>query len=102
MLVPTKAQNLCDAQGRPYFLWDVDLTLQALHERMAHGTDDERAYWLAKVMRQAKPDDALFLFSEPLMRQLFPLIERHLGNKKHFWRWLLTERQRVSFKPNSD
>lgn len=61
MLHPTPPELLCDPQGRPYFLWDVDLTLQQLRMLLADPDEDVRAYWMGKVLRQAKPDDALTL-----------------------------------------
>jgi hypothetical protein len=61
MLNPTPADRLCDDQGRPYCLWDVDLSLADLRARLNDPRASVRAYWLGKVMRQARPDDALQL-----------------------------------------
>ena len=89
-LNPTPPDQLCDAAGRPSFLWDNDLTLAELRERLDSADLDVAAYWLGTVMRQAKPDDALTLSSPVRMRALWPRLERYLGKERAFWSWLLT------------
>ena len=79
MLCPTPEAKLCDAQGRPYFLWDCDVTLEALREHLAAPDDARRAYWLGKLMRQAKPDDAIVIAGLDEMRRLWPSLVRSLG-----------------------
>ncbi|MDP2307245.1 MAG: hypothetical protein Q8P18_14560 [Pseudomonadota bacterium] len=88
-LNPTPPEQLCDAQGRPSFLWDNDLTLAELRERLDSANPDVAAYWLGTTMRQAKPDDALTLASLGQMRALWPRLERYLGKERAFWEWLL-------------
>lgn len=87
MLCPTPPDRLCDQQGRPYFLWDVDLTLSAFEERLRSDDDATRAHWVDKLMRQAKPDDVLTFVSEVEIRRLWPLLERHLGRTHASWEW---------------
>ncbi len=89
MLCPSPASRICDEQGRPYFLWDNNVTYDELLEHLASNDDDRRAYWLAKIMRQAKPDDALTISSADEMRRLWPRIERALGQTRAFWAWYL-------------
>ena len=61
ILSPTAPEALIDAHERPYFLWDCDLTPAQLNERLRDPNPDVRAYFLAKLMRQAKPDDVFSL-----------------------------------------
>ena len=89
MLCPTPEGKLCDAQGRPYFLWDCDVTLEAFRGHLASSDDERRAYWLAKLMRQAKPDDAIVIAGLDEMRRLWPRIEHSLGRQRAFWAWYL-------------
>ncbi len=89
MIAPTPAAKLCDARGRPYFLWDCDVTLDELREHLASPDDARRAYWLAKLMRQAKPDDAIALAGLGEMRRLWPQIAHNLGRQRAFWAWYL-------------
>jgi len=89
MLSPTLPERLVDPQGRPYFLWDCDMTLDEFKARLADPNPDVRAYLVGKVMRQAKPDDALALVTLREITDLWPRVERHLGRSREFWRWLL-------------
>ena len=86
-LAPTPPDRLTDAFGRPYFLWDDDMSLEAFRTKLR---DPEiRAYFIGKLMRQAKPDD---VFSFVTLREIetqWDLIERYLGRSREFWRWLL-------------
>ena len=34
MLMPTPPHLLLDREGRPYFLWDIDMTLDELKEKI--------------------------------------------------------------------
>ncbi len=89
MLSPTPKAQLVDAAGRPYFLWDLDLTLDELRARLRDSDSDLRHYFLAKVLRQAKPDDALQLVSAAQIATAWPRLEAQLGREREFWRWLL-------------
>lgn len=89
MIAPTPTAKLCDARGRPYFLWDCDVTLTELRAHLASADDARRGYWLAKVMRQAKPDDAIAIAGLAEMRRLWLRIERGLGRQRDFWAWYL-------------
>jgi hypothetical protein len=91
MLAPTPPGLLVDAQGRPYFLWDADMTLVEFKERLKGSDPAIRAYLIGKMMRQAKPDDALQFVSAQEMADLWPDLEKHLGRSREFWRWLLGE-----------
>jgi hypothetical protein len=79
---------MTDRQGRPYFLWDCDMTLDELRARLADPDPEIRAYLIGKIMRQAKPDDVFTFVSPRTIRELWPQIERHLGSQRDFWTWL--------------
>lgn len=86
---PTSPGNLVDARGRPYFLWDMDLTLEDFRLRLEDPDAEIRGYFLGKLMRQARPDD-VFLFASPQrLADEWPLARRHLGSTAPFWEWLL-------------
>ena len=90
-LAPTPPDRLVDARGRAYFLWDDDLTLDAFRARLRDPDPDVRAYFLGKLMRQAKPDD---VFSFVTLRELgeqLDAVEPYLGRTRPFWRWLLEQ-----------
>lgn len=88
MLSPTPPELLADAEGHPYFLWDSEMTLEDFRKGLQDPDADVRAYLLGKLMRQAKPDD-VFTFASPReIRDLWPSLERFLGDKREFWTWL--------------
>ncbi|HET7291004.1 MAG TPA: nucleotidyl transferase AbiEii/AbiGii toxin family protein [Vicinamibacteria bacterium] len=88
MLSFTPSERLTDPQGRPYFLWDCDLTLAQFQMGLQDADPDVRAYLVGKLMRQAKPDD-VFLFVRPRMiRELWPRLRPYLGKTREFWTWL--------------
>ncbi len=70
-------------------MWDNDVTLAELRGHLAADDEDRRAYWLAKLMRQAKPDDAIVLGGVHEMRRLWPRIAHALGRTREFWAWYL-------------
>lgn len=89
MLNPTSPTALTDALGRPYFLWDCDLTLADFRARLGDADPRVRAYFVAKLMRQAKPDDVFQFVKLATIRELWPDVTRHLGRSRPFWIWLL-------------
>lgn len=88
MLNPTPPHLLVDQQGRPYFLWDCDLTLGQFQALLLHPNPQVRAYHVGKLMRQAKPDDVFSFASPRVIRELWPLLLRYLGQTREFWSWL--------------
>lgn len=80
---------MVDAKGRPYFLWDEDITLEVFHSRLIDPDPEVRAYYLGKLMRQAKPDDVFTFVTLAEITALFPLVTRYLGRSRDFWTWLL-------------
>jgi hypothetical protein len=91
MLAPTPRERLVDPEGRPYFLWDMVMTLDEF-ERIVHDhTAAARPYLVGKAMRQAKPDDVLQFVTPQDLADLWPDVERYLGKTRDFWAWLLEE-----------
>jgi hypothetical protein len=88
MLNPTPAGLLTDASGRPYFLWDCDLTLEEFRRRLEDPDVEVRAYLVGKLMRQAKPDDVFTFVSPGVILDLWPRLVRYLGETRGFWTWI--------------
>lgn len=89
MLHPTPQELLLDRRNRPYFLWDSDMTVDEFRERLRDPNPDVRAYFIAKLMRQAKPDDVFTFVSLATIREHRDRLNRHLGKQRAFWTWLL-------------
>lgn len=94
MLNPTPPAKLCDRHGQPYFLWDVDSTLDDFRRKLVDPDPDVRAHAIGKLMRQARPDDALTLLSLAQIRRDWDRVLPFLGNRREFWAWLLPELER--------
>jgi hypothetical protein len=91
LLNPTPPERLLDKQGRPYFLWDCKLTLDEFLAALRTGDLESRAYLIAKLMRQAKPDDVFQFTTTGEIASLWSAISRFLGKSRGFWVWLLSE-----------
>jgi hypothetical protein len=85
----TPLDRMVDPQGRPYFLWDVDMTLERFRELLRHPDPGTRAYAIGKLMRQARPDDVFSFVSVEEIRTHWERLEGYLGRTREFWRWLL-------------
>jgi hypothetical protein len=92
---PTPPDRLVDALGRPYFAWDLDLTLEAFRQRLGHPDPEVRAYFIGKLMRQAKPDDVFSFVTARAIRADWVRIEPHLGRQRAFWTWLFGQWERL-------
>jgi hypothetical protein len=88
-LAPTPPDRMVDARGRPYFLWDEDTTLSEFRAKLDDGDPEVRAYYLGKLMRQAKPDDVFTFVTAREIGARWRSIERFLGHTREFWTWLL-------------
>ncbi len=88
-LNPTPPEKLCDAEGRPYFLWDSDMTLAAFRALLLNDDPDVRSHAVGKLLRQARTDDALTFVTLEAVARDWPLVRRHLGRRREFWEWLL-------------
>lgn len=88
-LAPTPADRLTDARGRPYFLWDEDVTLDEFRARLVDPDPVVRAYFLGKLMRQGKPDDVFTFVTLGEVQQQLSAVLPYLGRTRAFWLWVL-------------
>jgi hypothetical protein len=85
----TPRDKLLDSQGRPEFLWDTEQTLDEFLRDLRGGNAAVRAYLIAKLMRQAKPDDVLTFVHPQEIVDAWEGAERYLGHARPFWAWLI-------------
>ena len=85
----TPARQLVDANQRPYFLWDVEVRLDAFRALLESPDRAVAAYWLGRLMREARPDDVFQFVSLERIRDLWPEVLPYLGRNRDFWTWLL-------------
>jgi hypothetical protein len=74
----------------PWFLWDEPMTVSELRRRLER-SDADRMRLLRKILREARDED-VWLFTTPEEVCLrWPQLERHLGRRRDFWRFLLDQ-----------
>jgi hypothetical protein len=88
-LAYTPDERLVDQRGRPYFLWDQDLTLDEFEQRLRDPSHEVRAYFIAKLMREAKPDDVFRFVTRADIDAHWPDVQHRLGRSRAFWEWIL-------------
>lgn len=87
----TPPDSMVDPSGRPYFLWDQDLTLDEFRHSIRHDGPEVRAWLIGKLMREAKPDDVFEFVTLADIVDAWPALQPHLGRRRAFWTWILGE-----------
>ncbi len=87
----TPPDSMVDPAGRPYFLWDQDLTLDEFRHSIRHDGPEVRAWLIGKMMREAKPDDVFEFVTLAEIAEAWPELQPHLGRSRAFWTWILGE-----------
>lgn len=74
---------------RPWFLWDSSMTEEELRARLRDPDPAIRAQWQGVVLREARYQEVFDYLTLDTIDRDFSAIERHLGRRRAFWRWLL-------------
>jgi hypothetical protein len=88
-VLPPTSPALLDEGARPYFLWWTEATTAELRRHLASPDPSTRAYWMGALLREANTRDVFLFVSEDDIRELWPLLLRHLGRSRSMWAWLL-------------
>ena len=88
-ILPPTTESLLDDTTRPYFLWWTDATVGQLKEHLAASDPEERAYWMAALLREANSRDVWLFVTPSEIRALWPRLIRYLGRSRQMWAWLL-------------
>ena len=89
MLAFTPKERMFDLQGRPYFLWDCDLTDAQFRALLVNQDRAVRAYAISKLMRQAKPDDVFQYVTLDTVLEHWDALQSNLGRERAFWNWIV-------------
>src|SRR5262245_47771567 len=74
---------------RPYFLWDEDISVRELKDRL-HGSDEwERLRLLGKMLREARDLDVWHFVTRYEVADALPRLGRRLGRRRKFWEFLI-------------
>lgn len=91
-----------DPRARVYFVWDQELTYSELRQRLLTDDLDERALWIARVLREARYQDVWKFVTLGEVLTLWPRVERHLGRMRNFWNWLIDGWRSDGLLPRTD
>jgi hypothetical protein len=86
----TISRDVHDPGAVPYFNWDAPVTNEAVRRALREGTEDDRVYWIARILREAQYGDVwsyLTLRGDVLPR--WDAVRPRLGRRREFWAFLL-------------
>lgn len=81
--------DLSQADRRPYFLWDEDTSIVELREILRGPAGFTRDRALGKMLREARDIDVWNFVTPHDVAEALPRIERRLGRRASFWRFLI-------------
>lgn len=81
--------DLGQGQLRPYFLWDEDISVEELKDRLRGPHLAERERLLAKLLREARDIDVWEFVSPEEVAAALPAIRHRLGRRRGFWEFLI-------------
>jgi hypothetical protein len=87
--LPPTTESLNRPDGRPYFLWWLDCTVEEFRDKLRDPSPETRAYYYGALLREANTRDVWLFVTPGQIRELWHLIERHLGKSRAMWAWLL-------------
>lgn len=79
----------------PYFNWDAPVTNAAVRRALAEGSEEDKTFWAARILREARYPDVWKYLS--LRRDVLPRWEKlraQLGRQRPFWEFLIEEWRR--------
>jgi hypothetical protein len=79
-----------DPDAIPYFNWDSPVTNASVRRALAEGTEDDKIFWIARILREARYPDVWRYVA--LRRDVLPRWEelrRQLGRQRPFWDFLM-------------
>ncbi len=82
--------RFADPNERPYFLWNEPTTVGEFRAALAAATGEQKALMLGRLLREARDTDVWEFTDVAEVRSWFPRIERYLGRRREFWRYLLS------------
>ncbi len=81
--------DLSQLDRRPYFFWDEDVSVAELREILRGPRGPVRDRALGKMLREARDIDVWTFVTPAEVAEALPRIERRLGRRAAFWRFLI-------------
>jgi len=79
-----------DSTDRPDFLWDEPLSRGDLKTLLDSGDEEERLYYAAKILREARFEEVWDYLSPAFLASRWEKLRWRLGRKKKFWEFVYT------------
>jgi hypothetical protein len=79
-----------DHTDRLDFLWDEPLTRSDLKQLLEAGDEEERLYYAAKILREARFEEVWDYLSPAFLAANWDKLRWRLGRRKKFWEFLYT------------
>ena len=86
---PRLSDRLDEPDARPYFLWDSELTVGQLRERLAHGPEEEKLLWIGRILREARYPDVWRFVTLGDVLSRWDRLRGRLGRMNGFWEFLI-------------
>jgi hypothetical protein len=74
--------------NRPDFLWDESLSREDLKKILAGENEEERLYYTAKILREARFEEVWDYLSPAVLASHWEKLRWRLGRRKRFWEFL--------------
>ena len=87
--MPTLSDDFGRPDAVPYFLWDESVTTGELRAVLAGPDTHRKLQLMGKMLRQARDLDVWEFVRPAEVRRLLPALERRLGRRFAFWRFLI-------------
>ncbi len=81
--------DLSRSELRPYFLWDEDVSIDELRQRLRGEDSYERLRLLGKMLREARDIDVWSFVTPEEVALALPVLGRRLGRRRAFWEFLI-------------
>ncbi len=88
-MTPACSRDLDREDAQPYFVWDQPMSVAGLNAKLAGDDAEERLYWTARVLRDARFDDVWRFLTVSDVVERWPALAPRLGRRRSFWTWIL-------------
>jgi hypothetical protein len=83
--------DLVNPDSIPYFLSDSKMTVRQLTKNLAEIGSPAWCPLVAGILRNARPEDALFFLNLETIAEHWNELSEHLESRREFWGWLITK-----------
>jgi hypothetical protein len=81
--------DVVDPNAVPYFNWDARITNAQIRQVLADGPEEDRLYWMARILREARYDDVWAYVTARDLLDRFEALLPMLGRRRAFWEFLV-------------